>query len=145
LAVTAIFTRLMGKAIAVISGFWILAWSLMTYTNVMETAYCTTAEFSLHSHGWMRLWNFDVKQFVDIKVAELWCLVFGAAVAYCACVAIFAMTSEPNPKKDQDLPVMSDRETRDYRYWSVVTLVVGFAALVAVLTHEGIKGIRNTS
>src|ERR1700760_3435063 len=33
LAVTAIFTLLMAKAIAVISALWILAWSLMTYTN----------------------------------------------------------------------------------------------------------------
>lgn len=129
LCITAVLTRLTGKFIAVINGLWILAWSLMTYSNIMETPYCTTAYYSLHNHGWMRLWNFDPQQFIDNKIRDLWCLVFGSTVGYCACIVIFVLTSEEKHRKD--------------RYRFAVVLFVGFVALVVVLTDQGLKGIRN--
>ena len=131
LCFAAVFTRLIGKVFAVINGLWILVWSLMTYTNVMETPYCTTAYFSLHKYGWMRLWNFDPHQFVNTKILELGCLVFGSVVGYCACVLIFFMTS--------------DNKTRKFRCWISTMSLVGFVVIVTVLTDQGVKGIRNLS
>jgi hypothetical protein len=131
LCFAAVATRLSGKVFAVINGLWILIWSLMTYTNIMETPYCTTAYFSLNRHGWMRLWNFDPRQFVDTKIQELGCLVFGSVIAYCACVLLYFMTS--------------DGKMRKHRYWISTMLLVGFVVIVAVLTDQGVKGIRNMS
>jgi hypothetical protein len=132
----------------------------------METPYCTTAVFSRHQNGWMRLWNFDPHQFVGTKELELSCLIFGSAVAYCACVAIFLLTSEwaLSPMKSRFVTVSwIDGSMKRLRYWPmfqnwqekrrissyryryefVFFLVIGFATLVAVLAHLGINGIRS--
>jgi hypothetical protein len=162
----AVILRETGRAIAVINALWILAWCVMSYTNVMETPYCTTALFSRHQNGWMRLWNFDSHQFVSTKTLELWCLVFGSAIAYCACVAIFLLTSEwtLSPMKSWFFTVSwIDGSMKMFRYWPlfknwertrrissyryryefVFVLIVGFTAAVTVLTHLGIKGIHS--
>ena len=131
LCVTAVITRILGKIIAVISACWILVWSLLTYTNVMETPYCTTAYFSLRSHGWMRLWNFDPRQFTPTKVEELRCLVFGSFIAYFACVLIFALTG--------------DGKRRTRRLTIVAVLCLAFPVFVLPLYFHGVKSIRKVS
>jgi hypothetical protein len=128
---TAVITRVLGKSIAVINACWILAWSFLTYTNIMETPYCTTAYFSLRSLGWMRLWNFDPQQFTPTKVEELRCLVFGLFIAYFACVLIFALTS--------------DGKTRRYRWTVIAALSLGFFILVLPLYFYGVKSIQKVS
>ncbi|OCK74128.1 hypothetical protein K432DRAFT_447470 [Lepidopterella palustris CBS 459.81] len=128
---TAVVTRIFGKSIAIVNAFWILAWSLMSYTNVMETPYCTTAYFSLHKHGWMRLWNFDLQEFINTKVQELGCLVFGSVVAYFACVLIFVLTS--------------DERTKRYRCYSTVVLIIGFLVPIVGLTFYGTRSIQAVS
>ncbi|KAF8847428.1 hypothetical protein BDZ45DRAFT_754920 [Acephala macrosclerotiorum] len=131
LCVAVVITRILGKVIAVISACWILVWSFLTYTNVMETPYCTTAYFSLQNHGWMRLWNFDPRQFISTRVEELRCLVFGSFIAYFACVLIFALTGNG---------------TRRRRRCAVVAaLGAGFPALVLPLYFYGVKSIQKVS
>jgi hypothetical protein len=68
----------------------------------------------------MRLWNFDSKLFVSTKSLELWCLVFGSAIAYCACVAIFFLSSEwaLSPKKIRFATVYwIDASIKKLLYW----------------------------
>jgi hypothetical protein len=124
----AVITRILGKSIAVISACWILVWSFLTYTNVMETPYCTTAYYSLRNHGWMRLWDFDPPQFTSTKVEELQCLVFGSFLAYFACVLIFGLTS-----------------TKRYRWFIVAALSVCFPALVLPLYFYGVGRMQSVS
>jgi hypothetical protein len=126
----AIITRILEKAFAVISACWILVWSFLTYTNVMQTPYCTTAYFSLQNHGWMRLWNFDPGQFTTTKVKELRCLVFGSFVGYFACVLIFALTSDWKRKRSQRI---------------TAALCLVFPALVLPLYFYGVKSIQRVS
>lgn len=83
-----------------------------TYTNVMETLYCTTAYLSLGNHGWMRLWSFDLMIFKDVKIQEVQCLAVGAFIAYFAYVLIFALNYEGR--------------RRWYRWVYTVALSVGF-------------------
>jgi hypothetical protein len=123
----AVITRILGKLIAVINALWILAWSLMNSSNILDTPYCSATYFTLHNRGWMRLWNFDPQQFATTKVKELGCLVFGSVIVYCACVLIFIMTCE-------------GKSTR-YIYFSAVALLAGFFALVAPLTAYGVRSI----
>jgi hypothetical protein len=162
----AVITRQLGRALAVINALWILAWCIMSYTNVMETPYCTTAVFSRHQYGWMRLWNFDSEQFVNTKMLELRCLVFGSVIAFCACVAVFFLTSEWNSwsmKNESDAGSWSERLQESlldwahfknwqwkrrtssfrYRYEFVLALIAGFAMIVAILAHFGFKGVRD--
>jgi hypothetical protein len=127
----AVITRVLGKSIAVISACWILIWSFFTYTNIMETPYCTTAYFSLRKHGWMRLWDFDPKQFTPTKVEELQCLLFGSFVAYFACVLIFALTS--------------DGKTRRARWTITTALSLGFTIFAIPLYLYGVERVEEVS
>ncbi|RDW85315.1 hypothetical protein BP6252_02905 [Coleophoma cylindrospora] len=124
----AVIARILGKCIAVINAFWILTWSFLTYTNVMETPYCTTAYYSLSSHGWMRLWNFYPWQFLSTKVEELQCLVVGSFIAYFACVLIFSLTLSGKKKR--------------YQLIIATTLSLGFFILVLPLYFYGVYNIR---
>jgi hypothetical protein len=126
----AVFTRILGKAIAVISACWIIVWSFLTYTNVMQTPFCTTTYFSLRNDGWMRLWNFDHEQFTTTKVEELRCLVFGSFIGYFACVLIFALSSDWKRKRSQLI---------------TAALCLLFPASVLPLYFCGVKSIRKVS
>jgi hypothetical protein len=127
----AVITRVLGQVIAVISACWILVWSFLTYTSVMQTPYCTTAYFSLRIHGWMRLWNFNLQQFTPIKVEELRCLVFGSFIAYFACVIIFAFASDGrNVRRRRDL---------------TAALSLVFPIVVIPLYVYGVKSIEQVS
>jgi hypothetical protein len=128
---TAVITRILGKSIAVFNALWILAWSLMTYSNAMETPYCTTAYFSLHDLGWMRLWNFDPEQFIYTKTQELMCLMLGSTVAFFACILTYVMSV--------------DGEKRRKRYYITGLTTVVFVALVVALTDYGLKQIKLSS
>ena len=127
----AVTTRILGQLIAVVSACWILVWSFLTYTNVMETPYCTTAYFSLRKLGWMRLWDFDPQQFTSTKVEELQCLVFGSFIAYFAVLLLSALTW--------------DGETKRYRWRVIAALSLGFPILVLPLYFYGVKSIQRVS
>jgi hypothetical protein len=127
----AVLTRVLGKIIAVINACWILIWSVLTYTNVMETPYCTTAYYTLHNNGWMRLWDFEPAQFTSTKVEELQCLVIGSFIAYFACVGIYALTA--------------DGKTKRYRWGITGALSIGFFVLVLPLYFYGVKSIEKAS
>lgn len=127
----AIVARIFGKVIAFMNACWILIWSFLTYTNVMETPYCTTAYFSLGNRGWMRLWNFDLGLFKDIKIQEVQCLVVGAFVAYFSCVLIFALAWEG--------------KRRWYRWFYTTALSVGFLVFVLPLYIHGVRSIESVN
>ncbi|KAF2673541.1 hypothetical protein BT63DRAFT_159514 [Microthyrium microscopicum] len=128
LCIYAVLSNLAGKSIAAVNALWILAWSLLTYTNVMSTPYCTTAYFSLREKGWMHLWNFNPQQFIHPKEQELGGLVFGSIVAYATCVLIFFLTA--------------DRMSNTRRLVIMLVLVGCFAAAVSGLTYLGIITVR---
>lgn len=125
----AVITRLIGKTVATINACWILAWSLLTYSNVMTTPYCTTAYFSLKNHGWMRLWNFQPETFTTAALQELGSLAFGTIVSFCACVLIHNLTSE--------------QKTNTKRWRATCFLLGGFLAVIGALMYLGAWSIRN--
>ncbi|KUJ15989.1 uncharacterized protein LY89DRAFT_783227 [Mollisia scopiformis] len=126
----AVITRVLGKLVAVINACWILVWSFLTYTNVMQTPYCTTAYFSLRNRGWMRLWNFESQQYMAIRIQELQCLVFGTFIAYFACVLISALTS--NEKK------------RQCRWTVTAVLSLAFPTIAILLYSRGVRSVMDS-
>jgi hypothetical protein len=97
----------------------------------MATPYCNVAYFSLRSRGWMRLWNFDPRQFVAPKLQELGCLVVGSFVVFFACVVIGVMSS--------------DSKSKWHRLGQTVGLIVLFLACVIPLSVYGVWSIQRIS
>jgi hypothetical protein len=124
----AFITRLAAKLLAVISALWILAWSLMSYSNIMHTPYCATAYLGLRENGWMRLWNYDPQQFVHTKVNELRSLIFGSVVAHVACMILFLATSKAS-----------------WRYAIATCVTAGFLTVIILLGIYGRNSLANVT
>jgi hypothetical protein len=127
---SAVITRLIGKTLAIVNAGWILAWSFLTYSNVVATPYCTTAYLMMRSHGWMRLWNFESEIFKRDAIHELGTLASASAVAFCAVVLVYFMTSD---------------KKRGRRGWNTGLLLVGFLSVLIALSVVGGRYIRKLS
>jgi hypothetical protein len=124
---TATVFNVVAKFIAFINACWILIWSLLSYSNVMNVPYCTTTYFTLRNQGWVRLWNFSLNQFEVEAIQELGSLSAASVVAICACILIYNLTSEKPPR---------------YRWRATGLFLVGSVTIVTVLTYIGARSIK---
>jgi hypothetical protein len=103
---------------------------LITFSNVVDTPYCTTTYFTLRSNGYMQLWDMQPDQFKPTAVQELWSVAIGCSVAFCECVLIYNLTRE--------------RKAQGHQCRISIILLVAFFSITGSLVYVGAHRIMET-
>jgi hypothetical protein len=123
----AVIARLSAKLLAVVNASWVLCWSLLSFSSVMDQPYCATAYLTLNRLGWMPLWNARPEYIIPTALEELGSVTAASSVAFCACIIIFNLTQ--------------DTKTTRNRWTVTIALLAGFFTTIGGLVFVGARSL----
>jgi hypothetical protein len=133
---SAVLTLVAGKSLAVLNEYWVLVWSLIIFSNVVDTPYYTTTYFTLRFNGYMQVWNVEPRQFKHTAVQELWSVAIGCSIIFCECVLIYNLTRERERERET--------ETRGHQCRNSIIMLVVFFSIAGSLVYVGAHRIMET-
>ena len=94
LSVLGVITFYLARFVAVLNSIWIVVWSLIRFTNVIQQPYCSTSYIGRREEGYTRLWRFHGDEFRVTRKQEMILLAVSLVVVHIICIFLGLFTSK---------------------------------------------------
>jgi hypothetical protein len=94
LSVLGVITFYLARVLAVLNSIWIVVWSLVRFTNVIQQPYCSTSYIGRREQGYTRLWMFHSAEFRVTRKQEMMLLAASLVVVHTVCIFLGLFASK---------------------------------------------------
>ena len=93
-SILGVITFYLARLVAVLNSIWIVVWSLIRFTNVIQQPYCSTSYIGRRKRGYTRLWRFHGPEFRVTRKQEMILLAVSLVAVHSICIFLGLFTSK---------------------------------------------------